>query len=222
MRQDKRSSSSALHTTTVAVWSHLWNFALLYLVSRWNFFISSVTNGATNKSDQKTFVWKLALYSRTKNRPWNSRKRQKWYSEIHLNKMIFQTCFLLLGLQLTNAVLLSQEEDAKIQAAYPNLKTRPRIARRLREGKKKMLYLSYIGKNVPEDFFIFLLLRQKSEKFQDEQKKNNCEKICHNDILGKPQRPFYLIFAIFQSTRIFWNIAFCRRFTDFSFSNGFP
>ena len=146
MRQDKRSSSSALHTTTVAVWSHLWNFALLYLVSRWNFFISSVTNGATNKSDQKTFVWKLALYSRTKNRPWNSRKRQKWYSEIHLNKMIFQTCFLLLGLQLTNAVLLSQEEDAKIQAAYPNLKTRPRIARRLREGKIKLVYLSYMGK----------------------------------------------------------------------------
>ena len=49
--------------------------------------------------------------------------------------MIFQTWFLLLGLQLTKAVLLSQEEDAKIKAAYPNLKTRPRIARRLREGK---------------------------------------------------------------------------------------
>lgn len=153
MRQDKRSSSSALHTTTVAVWSHLWNFALLYLVSRWNFFISSVTNGATNKSDQKTFVWKLALYSRTKNRPWNSRKRQKWYSEIHLNKMIFQTCFLLLGLQLTNAVLLSQEEDAKIQAAYPNLKTRPRIARRLREGKKKCCLFPTLEKMSPRNFF---------------------------------------------------------------------
>lgn len=58
----------------------------------------------------------------------------------YLNKMIFQTCFLLLGLQLTNAVLLSQEEDAKIQAAYPNLKTRPRIARRLREGKIKQKF----------------------------------------------------------------------------------
>ena len=57
----------------------------------------------------------------------------------YLNKMIFQTCFLLLGLQLTNAVLLSQEEHAKIQAAYPNLKTRPRIARRLREGKIKQI-----------------------------------------------------------------------------------
>ena len=202
------------------MWSHLWNFALLYLVSRWNFFISSVTNGATNKSDQKTFVWKLALYSRTKNRPWNSRKRQKWYSEIHLNKMIFQTCFLLLGLQLTNAVLLSQEEDAKIQAAYPNLKTRPRIARRLREGKKKTMFLSYMGKNVPEEFFYYL--GKSLKNFRMNKRKIIVKKSAIMTFLANHKDLFIWFLQYFRAQGFFWNIAFCRRFTDFSFSNGFP
>ena len=136
MRQDKRSSSSSTHCRE-AVWSHLWNFALLYLVSRWNFFISSVTNGTTNKSEHcvETGIIKSGLKTDHE----IQEKDHHHPSVNYLNKMIFQTCFLLLGLQLTNAVLLSQEEHAKIQAAYPNLKTRPRIARRLREGKIKQI-----------------------------------------------------------------------------------
>ena len=34
-----------------------------------------------------------------------------------------------------HGILLSNEENSKIKAKYPNLATRPRIARRLREGK---------------------------------------------------------------------------------------
>ena len=56
--------------------------------------------------------------------------------------MSLRTCLLLLGLQFTtyNAVLLSDQEDTQIQKAYPNLKTRPRIARKLRQGKTFVLF----------------------------------------------------------------------------------
>ena len=64
-----------------------------------------------------------------------------------------------------------------------------------------MLSLSYIGKNVPEEFFYYL--GKSLKNFRMNKRKIIVKKICHNDILGKPQRPFYLIFAIFQSTRIF-------------------
>ena len=52
---------------------------------------------------------------------------------------------------LAHGILLSNEEETKIRATYPNLQKRPRIARKLREGKKLQyfdIHYAFVQKSV--------------------------------------------------------------------------
>ena len=46
---------------------------------------------------------------------------------------------------LAHGILLSNEEETKIRATYPNLQKRPRIARKLREGKNLQYFDIHSG-----------------------------------------------------------------------------